>query len=184
MKKSKKNKLPLAKDSLGRELVELSVFEDASLLSPFSPLKKQIISRDVADVIESQLKVSKPKTPLHIKINCKPLPDTTKQKYALAIKNYYNNEIVDLNRTISHHIISSIILAVISIVVLVLQFTLIVNLNSNILSEIFYIIAWVFMWEAVDIFFLQRQMLSIKKARYKKIVEAKISFVEEDTQKV
>ena len=48
---------------------------------------------------------------------------------------------------------------------------------SPVFSEIVDIFAWVFMWEAVDIFFLQCTMLRFKQRRYLALADSIIEYV-------
>ena len=77
---------------------------------------------------------------------------------------------------ITRNTIVSIIFLIISAVVLLINFSVINRLNILLLSEIVLVIGWVFLWEAVQIFFIDRHKLIRAKYRYINIIEAKISF--------
>ena len=47
----------------------------------------------------------------------------------------------------------------------------------EIFTEIIDIFAWVFMWEAVDIFFLQCTMLNFKQKRYLRLYDSIIEYL-------
>jgi hypothetical protein len=53
----------------------------------------------------------------------------------------------------------------------------IVGKRTEIFTEIVNIFAWVFMWEAVNIFFLECTMLSFKQRRYLRLYESVIEYL-------
>ena len=47
---------------------------------------------------------------------------------------------------------------------------------QSVFLEMIDVVAWVFMWEAADIFFFQRSTLRMKRLRYFNLIQADISF--------
>ena len=66
----------------------------------------------------------------------------------------------------------SILLAIVGILILSLSFLT----DSIMWAEIIDIIAWVFLWEAVDINMFKNKSLRIKQIRYLSFVEMKVDY--------
>ena len=131
------------------------VHDNSDFLSPYSSDNQEIITQDVASFLNSKSKLIKQNKPLHIIIKSDKINDNEKNVYSKAIKNYYYNEKIDIERSLKFYLISSLILAVVSIIIFSLLYTVVQNVNISILSEIITVIGWVFLWEAVDLLFIK-----------------------------
>ena len=62
---------------------------------------------------------------------------------------------------------------------LILTLYLVIEFSNShhILAGIIDIAAWVFVWEAVDLFLIQRKLLKLKAIRYYELFNSKMSFV-------
>ena len=74
------------------------------------------------------------------------------------------------------NLIVSVIFTVIGIVGLAAMLLLDHFFNSAIWVEVVDIFAWVFVWEAVDQFFIERRKLNIEKRKYQAFTEAEIQY--------
>lgn len=112
------------------------VHDNSDFLSPYSSDNQEIITQDVASFLNSKSKLIKQNKPLHIIIKSDKINDNEKNVYSKAIKNYYYNEKIDIERSLKFYLISSLILAVVSIIIFSLLYTVVQNVNISILSEI------------------------------------------------
>lgn len=94
-----------------------------------------------------------------------------------AIKNYYYEEAIISYRKIRKTIIQSIIFTFLAVII----FSLVIFLNhlsllSAVATEIIDIAGWVFMWEAVDLFFIERPLNKYELLKNHKLVEATVNY--------
>ncbi len=164
------------KDEDGRSIINLTIYDDSEFLSQFSTDNEEVISEEVATYIENSAFPISPKDPIHIKISSDKIGGEKQDRYIKAINNYYFNKLCDLYRELKNNSIISLVLAVAGVLVLIGQFLLASVLDSLIVIEIINIMAWVFLWEACDQFFIERRKLKLKIFRYINIMNAKLSF--------
>lgn len=165
-------------DERQRAIVDLRVIDDSDFLSPYSTGKHNVISADVSDFIEHSMQGIHPDEEIHIRIHSDVISDDEKTEYTQAIRNHYADKYRDscfekkqLQRT-------AVIMTIIAVVSLSFMIGLdISGLRSAVFTEIVDIFAWVFMWEAVDIFFLQCTMLSFKQKRYLRLADSEIEYL-------
>ena len=158
--------------------INITIYKDDEVLSPFSDNGTETITSELAEYIKHSAKSTNPKHKQNITIFSKNLNDTQKEKYAMAIKNYFSRELAETKRMLKRNTITSIIFGLISILTFLFHFSFIEKLNISTLKELILIFGWVFLWEAIDLLFIQGYKLRILKYRYKNIVNAKISFKE------
>ncbi len=156
--------------------VELTIIDKTQFLSPFCG-KKKIISSEVASYLENILNYYHPKFNLTLNILTKELTSKEEEQYKSAIINYYENNIIRIKRDLLRNLIISLIMLLIGAFFITIM--LIIN-NHPIWSTILEIIGWVFVWEAVDIFFFKRHELNRELRKSIQIKNAKIIFQKEE----
>ena len=160
--------------------ISLTVYDDSSFLSPYSSDNEEIISDEVAGFLENSAKQIKPTRSLKINIKSKTIAENEKPVYLRAIKNYYENESAEIKRNLKFNLIATLILFAISVVVLLVLFLVVAKFNIQVLTEIVTIMAWVFLWEAVDLFFIRRPLLRRELHRCENLKNSEIVFLNFD----
>lgn len=160
--------------------ISLTVYDDSSFLSPYSSDNEEIISDEVAGFLENSAKQIKPTSSLKINIKSKTIAENEKPVYLRAIKNYYENESTEIKRNLKFNLIATLILFAISVVVLLVLFLVVAKFNIQVLTEIVTIMAWVFLWEAVDLFFIRRPLLRRELHRCENLKNSEIVFLNFD----
>ncbi len=160
--------------------ISLTVYDDSSFLSPYSSDNEEIISDEVAGFLENSAKQIKPTSSLKINIKSKTIAENEKPIYLRAIKNYYENESAEIKRNLKFNLIATLILFAISVVVLLVLFLVVAKFNIQVLTEIVTIMAWVFLWEAVDLFFIRRPLLRRELHRCENLKNSEIVFLNFD----
>ena len=160
--------------------INLTVYDDSSFLSPYSSDNEEIISDEVAGFLENSAKQIKPTRSLKINIKSKTIAENEKPVYLRAIKNYYENESAEIKRNLKFNLIATLILFAISVVVLLVLFLVVAKFNIQVLTEIVTIMAWVFLWEAVDLFFIRRPLLRRELHRCENLKNSEIVFLNFD----
>lgn len=165
------------KDEDGRAIVNISISDKGQILSPFCYEGKETINDEFAGFLDNVVKSIPPKQNINLTIDCKDITDYEKGNFALAIKNHYQNKLIDTQlriKKLNYFFAACILLSALSLGLLYL-----VNYLAApfILIEIVDILAWVFVWEAVDIFFFQEGLLRLEKTRCLALIKSKIRYV-------
>ena len=168
---------PKAYDEEGRVTVDLSVTDDSGCLSPYSSADEPLISADFADFIYHSVKHVHPGEKLHFRVRCNAADDTEKRVYPEAIKNYYTSEFIECSRDMKKNTLYSVIMTALAALV----FTVMIMLEGfgveSVILSMIDVVAWVFMWEAVDLFVLERSAIRMKRSRLLSLIHAKYTFV-------
>lgn len=165
------------RDEDGLLTVNMTVRDDSNFISPFSYSDKPMLSAEAADFLDNAIRPRRYKEELHLIIHSNVIDDKEKQEFQDAIRNYYHHSYLSQQQKGKREMVLSFFLLLASLAFLALMVVLDRFAGYNIFIEIVDIIAWVFMWEAADIFFLQRHVsvwLQHKNIGY---FNAKISFV-------
>ena len=101
---------------------------------------------------------------LCIKSNC--IDDDEKILYRKAIREYYTEKYAAVNRELKKNHLIALALGVIGIFVLAAAIVVGYFYESAIWAEVIDIVAWVFLWEAVDIAFLETRKLKLDRQKY------------------
>ena len=95
-----------------------------------------------------------------------------------SIKEYYSEKSIANARELKRNNIISLLLTLAGIFVLIVQLLFEYKLSSLIWAEVIDIVAWVFLWEAVDISAFGNRSLRLKNKRYLSYVSMKIEYVD------
>lgn len=154
------------RDSENRVIINMMVKDDSDFLSVFSFSDIPVISSEVADFIETntQLIPAKEQLALHIYSNC--IDDNEKKQYTNAIRQYYSERSYISASELKRNNIIVYLLSISGVLVLILALFLEYKVANLIWAEVIDIVAWVLLWEAVDISFFENRSLRIKNHRY------------------
>ncbi len=165
-------------DEQGRAVIDLRVLDDGEFLSPYSTAKHNIISEDVSDFIEHSMRGVPPEEAVHIRIYSNVITPEEQAEYTKAIHSHYADKYRDSCFEKKHLHRTAAIMTLVAVVALSFMIGFEVSwFRTAVISEIIDIFAWVFMWEAVDIFFLQRTMLRFKQQRYLRLADSVIEYL-------
>lgn len=167
---------PVPLDESGRQLVKIHVSDDSNFLSPFSTDGLPMLSSETAEFLEHNIKHLRPNTPLHIKIEGQCIDPQERILYEKAIRSYYHAEFAEIVRNIRKNTIQTVTMTLLAALTFAFALILTQRDMESIFLEMIDVVAWVFMWEAADIFFFQRSALRMKRLRYFNLIQADISF--------
>ena len=110
-------------------------------------------------------------------ISSNAIDETEKEIYKTAIKNYYRVEYKTIWKELRRNLFCSIIMLLFSACIFALAIILENTTNASaVILNMIDVFAWVFTWEAVDIFFLQRPKLHKEQQRNFAAMNAEIVF--------
>ncbi len=163
-------------DENGRRLVKIGLSKGYDLLSPLSPNGDPCITEEVAQFIEHSTKHLRPDASLHFVFEGAFISNNEKKTYTSAIHNYYHNEFTEIVRELQKNMAQTIIMVAVSAVIFAINIFLKNSGENQVVYNIIDIIAWVFAWEATDIFFLQRPAMRLRRLRLYNIIQSTITF--------
>lgn len=162
-------------------IINMSVKDDSDFLSPYSAKNKPVISADVADFLENSAKNFHPKQDVIINVYGDCISQEEKPVYDSAIRNYFALKITDSARDVKRKGVISLIFTIIGVISLAVMFILSARGLNEIWTECVDIFAWVFLWEAVDQFFIERNGVIFQMRRCLSFYNAKINFLPSDS---
>lgn len=164
------------KDEENRIIIKMNVNDDSGFISEFSSSDIPVISPSVADFLENSTRSVLPKEQLalHVKSDC--IDEKEKELYPKAIKEYYVQHLISTKKELRANNLIALFLAVAGIFVLTIA--LLLNYFIGVVwAEVIDIVAWVLLWEAVDIKFFKTRELSLKIKRYLAFTNIKVKFL-------
>lgn len=167
-----------SRDEENRIVVNMTVNDDSNFLSVFSQSDTPVISTDVAEFIENSTDSILPKEPLTLRIHSDCIDDREKELYRSGIKEYYSEKNIANERELKRNNMIMILLTIAGVFVLALQLVFEYKTGNLIWSEVLNIVAWVFLWEAVDIGAFENRHLRWKKKRYLSYLSMKIEYID------
>lgn len=157
--------------------INLHVRDDSDFLSPYAEEGKPIISTEIADFLEKTIRAYHPKCPVILNIHSTCIDDNEKIQYQKAIRNYFSLELEDNIREMKRISIKALIFTIIGVIILAFMFVLDhIGVNS-LWIEVIDIFAWVFLWEAVDLFFIERSHLLVRAKRLQNFIQMQINYL-------
>ena len=156
--------------------LNLNITDDSDFLSPYSPSETPLVSSEVADFLENSARAFHPRAKVDLTITGRCIDESEKSVYGDAIRNYFSLKLAETERDIKRKGLVSLIFAIVGVVALVFMIIYESFVNNAVWTECVDIFAWVFLWEAVDQFFIERSGLLLKRKRFENFVNMSIKF--------
>lgn len=166
-------------DDKGRAVLNINVSDDDCILSKYNDDGQEIISSDMADFVNNLVKSVPSDKEIVLDISCSKCSPEKQKRYKKAIVNYYVNEFADKDLKIKNNSIISLLLFMIGVIGFIGLYLLKTFDAYWLIQDIVEVASWVFLWETVDVFFLNRGILKWKQKRYLKIIFAEIKITEQ-----
>lgn len=165
-------------DNKGRSIIRLNVDDADSILAKYNDDGQEIISSDMADFVNNLAKSVPIEKDIVLDIKCGNYSADKESRYKKAIVNYYLNEFADKDSKIKNNSKVSLLLFIVGIIGFVGLYLLRLFDVYWLIQDIVEVASWVFLWETVDVFFLNRGILKWKQKRDLKIIFADIKIRE------
>lgn len=157
--------------------INVKVDHSEQVFSKYSYDNKDILNKELSEYLWDNAKLVPAHKDLQLKFFTKCRLDRT--EVSSAIKSHYKREMIEAKDEIKKANLLSfvcIVLGIISLAVLLAFYKL---FDNYFIVTILDITAWVFVWEAVDVYFIRRPELLQRYKRLNKLYSAKIKIVEE-----
>ena len=161
-----------------RHTVRVSVQNGDDFLSPLSPDGAPVISEETASFLSNSVRHLRPDPALRFEIEEKGIDRTEREVYEKAIRNYYHGEFAEVMRELRRNAIVSAVMTAAAALIFALAVIFDRMGADTVLLNMIDVVAWVFMWEAADIFLLQRPTLKLRRWRSFQMIRAEIAVTE------
>lgn len=169
----------LARDEDNRLIVNLSIKNDDGFLSPYSLKGEPQLAGETAEFLEHSIKNTKHTDDISFHVHSSVIDENEQVEYKQAIKYYYTHEITEVKIKMKRNAISSVLMILLGILVFALRIIFSSVFPNEIFLSVLDVVAWVFVWEATDLFFFRRTELRQELLQYLKIYTADIKFINE-----
>ena len=164
------------KDENGRAVINMTVKNDDSFLSAFSTTDAPVISSEVAEFLENNIENVPPTEKLALCIHSSCIDSEEENLYRKGIKEYYSEKYISNEQKLKHNKMLVSLFGFVGVLILALAVYIGYHYDSPVWTEVIDIVAWVFVWEAVDIGAFQNRTLRVNRMRYQKLAEMDVRF--------
>ncbi len=161
----------------GSVLLDMVVKDDSNFLSPFSNDATPIISEDVSSFIDNSIKSVHHKQSFTLRVHSDCIDGQEQELYTKGIKKYYSDRSVSVKRELRRNIWIAVILALIGMITLAVANGVEFRFDSVVWAETIDIVAWVLLWESVDITAFKMRSLRLDYYRYSALCSMPIEFL-------
>ena len=167
----------IERDEEGRAIIEMTVLRDEDFLSDFSAGARPAVSAEVAEYLNESALALLPKEPVCLKIYSDCIGEEDQAVYNAALMEYYARHYKENRILLKRNAIASLIMALLGLAALTVTLLISFLWKLPVISEALDIFSWVFLWEAVDLFFLERTVLRARQSRCLRFLDAKIVYL-------
>lgn len=165
-------------DEDGRGVIEIGAENYGDIFSYYSLDGSNVLDGEFNNFLEAKADSIPLKYGLTLNFHIKQ-PDIYKeQEIKNAVKENYEREIHAINRKLHNNTMFSLSMLIIGFITFVVYVTLLYFKAPEILSIIAEIATWVFLWETVDSFFLERRHLKYERLKKFRLMKSKITLSE------
>ena len=164
-------------DAEGRAIIPMTVRDDSDFLSPFSEGATPLISADVAEYLEEKTEEIPRGKGLVLQIRSSCIDPAEQEAYRLGVKEFYLIRYLSVRRELRRNLLLALILAAAGMLLLLATHLIDTHLGLPYWMELTDIVAWVFVWEAVDTLVFGSYDLRTQKLRCLSFMDMKIEFL-------
>ena len=165
-------------DEEGRAVINMTVLDDNEFLSPYGEEKDIVISRETAAFLEHSTRAIHHNRDLTLVISSNVIDEKEKVLYKKGIHNYFENSFLALQKDLKRNLWTSIIFALIGVLYFAVLIVVSLFVDYDLILEMLSIAGWVFLWEAVELFFIDRTEMKNRQYRAYAFLNAKIIYEE------
>lgn len=157
--------------------IEINIRDDSNFLSPFSGGDDAVISDELAGFIEKRVDIVYPKEELSLNIRSSCIDDNEKTLYTKAFNKYFEEKSVSAKRELRRNNFIALLFLAVGVLVIALSIFINYNFESEIWAEVLDIVAWVLVWECVDILLFKNRELRLNLKKYNALSRACIRYL-------
>lgn len=174
--KERLTKREIERDEDGLAVIHMTVLDDSDFLSPLSYHRAEVLSNEVSAFLEKRANALPPQKRVAVHIHSDCIDEQEQVRYRAAVATTFRDAYDELALEIRRSMIAALLMLLFGVLLLGAMWALSVKDCGEILIEVVDIFAWVFVWEAVDTFFLTRTVQLQQQKRCLSLIYAKICF--------
>ena len=179
LKKELKNKNDNYEDI---ETINIKAESKAAIFSDYNYDSNEVLNSNLEEFLVEKVKNIPPKVNLRVKIFTDDCVDENEVK--VAYKNKFKGDFEELEQELKRNMLFAFTMLILGVLFMGFLIFEIYFLNNYILSTILEIAVWVFVWEAVDSFFLERSSIRRKRYQLARLYYADLEVVTLDFDKI
>lgn len=179
LKKELKNKNDNFEDI---ETINIKAESKAAIFSDYNYDSNEVLNSNLEEFLVEKVKNIPPKVNLRVKIFTNDCVDENEVK--VAYKNKFKGDFEELEQELKRNMLFAFTMLILGVLFMGFLILEIYFLNNYILSTILEIAVWVFIWEAVDSFFLERSSIRRKRYQMARLYYADLEVVALDFDKI
>lgn len=179
LKKELKNKNDNYEDI---ETINIKAESKAAIFSDYNYDSNEVLNSNLEEFLVEKVKNIPPKVNLRVKIFTDDCVDENEVK--VAYKNKFKGDFEELEQELKRNMLFAFTMLILGVLFMGFLILEMYFLNNYILSTILEIAVWVFVWEAVDSFFLERSSIRRKRYQMARLYYAELEVVTLDFDKI
>ena len=179
LKKELKNKNDNFEDI---ETINIKAESKAAIFSDYNYDSNEVLNSNLEEFLIEKVKNIPPKVNLRVKIFTDDCVDENEVK--VAYKNKFKGDFEELEQELKRNMLFAFTMLILGVLFMGFLILEMYFLNNYILSTILEIAVWVFVWEAVDSFFLERSSIRRKRYQLARLYYADLEVVTLDFDKI
>ena len=179
LKKELKNKNDNFEDI---ETINIKAESKAAIFSDYNYDSNEVLNSNLEEFLVEKVKNIPPKVNLRVKIFTDDCVDENEVK--VAYKNKFKGDFEELEQELKRNMLFALTMLILGVLFMGFLILEMYFLNNYILSTILEIAVWVFIWEAVDSFFLERSSIRRKRYQMARLYYADLEVVTLDFDKI
>lgn len=164
------------------ETINIKAENKAAIFSDYNYDSNEVLNPNLEAFLVEKVKSIPPKSNLRVKIFTDDCVDENEVK--VAYKNKLKGDFEELEQELRRNMLFALTMLILGVLFMGFLILEMHFLNNYILSTILEIAAWVFIWEAVDSFFLERSAIKRKRYQMARLYYAELEVVTLDFDKI
>lgn len=165
------------RDEQGRRIIPMTVQDDADFLSVYAEGDTPLIAADIADYLEEKAGNLSPLEALVLRIRSSCIDPDEQNQYREGVKEYYLTRYISCRKELRRNNFLAAFLAITGMLTLIVMSLIDTWTGSAFWTEVVDIIAWVFIWESVDVFAFRNHELREERLRCLSFMDMEIEFL-------
>lgn len=166
-------------DSEGKAKINIKLYEGLDVFDPLSMGKQTDLNPEIIDYIDRKVEIIDANIPVALCFHDSGMIDTDKKKTEECLKEFYSIRMYGIRNDLRTNRKKYVLLALFGVVMLSIYFALDYALGDGLRTEIISIIGSFSLWEAADLFILERRELLSQMRSNLRLLEADVLFIED-----
>lgn len=165
------------RDENGKIIIPFVVQDDSDFLSVFAESETPLIGTDVAEYLEEKTDELPLGEPILLRVRSSCIDPAEQEAYRTGIREYYMIRYLSCRKELRRNTFIAALLAATGMLALFVMHLIDLWTGSSFWSEVVDIIAWVFVWESVDVFAFRNHELRKERLRCLSLMAMELEFI-------